>query len=211
MLSFVADFETLLQLSLHLCQFTCTPWNLGKKITFYHFSKKCPFSVFLHIEAQLSLKNACLPPVFFLDFSSPWYDLLVSHSHYLGKNASHYWAPSLNSRKPQAHPNRHNLLPFQKQFDRLIFYSKAQSSTAPNHIRIVLSFPTAWSLYSYWEEGTYYWFKYWQFPILYYNIFFIVIFSLSPFLLDSDARYLSGISWKRKRKEKRDFVGQSRK
>ena len=24
MLSFVADFETLLQLSLHLCQFTCT-------------------------------------------------------------------------------------------------------------------------------------------------------------------------------------------
>ena len=36
MLSFVAYFETLLQLSLHLCQFT-----------------KCLFSVFLHIEAQL--------------------------------------------------------------------------------------------------------------------------------------------------------------
>ena len=55
------------------------------KITSYHFSKKCLFSVFLHIEAQLSLKNAWLPPVFFLDFNSPWYDLLVSHSHYLGK------------------------------------------------------------------------------------------------------------------------------
>ena len=59
--------------------------KFGEKITFYHFSKKCLFSVFLHIEAQLSLKNAWLPPVFFLDFNSPWYDLLVSHSHYLGK------------------------------------------------------------------------------------------------------------------------------
>ena len=39
-------------------------------ITFYHFSKKCLFSVFLHIEAQLSLKNAGLTPVFFLDFNS---------------------------------------------------------------------------------------------------------------------------------------------
>ena len=128
-----------------------------------------------------------------------------------------YWCWSLlglkglHSSKPQATLNRHNLLPFQKQFDRLIFYSKAQSSTAPNHIRIVLSFPTAWFLYSYWKEGTYYWFKYWQFPILYYNIFFIVVFSFSPFLLNSDARYLSGISLKSKRKEKRDFLGQRRK
>ena len=40
------------------------------KITFYHFSKKCLFSVFLDIEAQLSLQNACLLPVFFLDFNS---------------------------------------------------------------------------------------------------------------------------------------------
>ena len=32
----------------------------GKK-TFYHFSKKRLFSVFLHIEAQLSLKNEWLP------------------------------------------------------------------------------------------------------------------------------------------------------
>ena len=40
------------------------------KITFYHYSKKCLFSVFLHIEVQLFLKNARLPPVFFLDFNS---------------------------------------------------------------------------------------------------------------------------------------------
>jgi len=32
--------------------------EFGEKITFYHFSKKFLFSVFLHIEAQLSLKNA---------------------------------------------------------------------------------------------------------------------------------------------------------
>ena len=44
---------------------------LGKQRTFYHFFKKRLFSVFLHIEAQLSLKNAWLPPVFFLDFNSP--------------------------------------------------------------------------------------------------------------------------------------------
>jgi len=50
MLSFVAYFETLLQLSLHLCQFTCT-LKFGEKITFYHFSKKRLFSVFLHFEA----------------------------------------------------------------------------------------------------------------------------------------------------------------
>ena len=47
MLSFVVYFETLLQYS--------GTWG---KLTFYHFSKKCFFSVFLHIEAQLSLKNA---------------------------------------------------------------------------------------------------------------------------------------------------------
>ena len=47
------------------------PFEFEEKITFYHFSKKCLFSVFLHIEAQLSLKNAWLPPVFFLDFNSP--------------------------------------------------------------------------------------------------------------------------------------------
>ena len=71
MLSFVAYFETLLQLSLHLCQFMCTLLNFGEKIPFYHFSKKRLFGGFLHIEVQLSLKNAWLPPVFFLDLNSP--------------------------------------------------------------------------------------------------------------------------------------------
>ena len=50
MLSFVAYIETLLQLTLHLCQFTCT-LKFGEKLTSYHLSKKCLFSVFLHIEA----------------------------------------------------------------------------------------------------------------------------------------------------------------
>ena len=50
------------------------------KNNFLSFKKKCLFSVFLHIEAQLSVKNARLPPVFFLDFNSGWYDLLVSQS-----------------------------------------------------------------------------------------------------------------------------------
>ena len=42
-----------------------------EKITFYHFSKKCLFSVFLHIEAQLSLKNAWLPQFFFWILIAP--------------------------------------------------------------------------------------------------------------------------------------------
>ena len=63
--------------------------KFGEKITFYHFFQKCPFSIFLHIETQLSLKNVWLPPVFFVDFNSPRYDLPVSYSHYLGKNTSH--------------------------------------------------------------------------------------------------------------------------
>ena len=55
------------------CNYHCIPASLREhseiwgKTTFYHFSKKCLFSVFLHIEAQLSLKNARLPPVVFLD------------------------------------------------------------------------------------------------------------------------------------------------
>ena len=63
--------------------------KFGEKITFYHFFQKFPFSIFLHIETQLSLKNVRLPPVFFVDFNSPRYDLPVSYSHYLGKNTSH--------------------------------------------------------------------------------------------------------------------------
>ena len=65
-----------------ICASSLVHSEIWGKITFYHFSEKCLFSVFLHniIEAQLSLKNAWLPPIFFLDFNSLWYDLLVSHT-----------------------------------------------------------------------------------------------------------------------------------
>ena len=84
MLPFVAYFETL-NITIIIAFVPAHVYSLkfGEKITFYHFSKKCLFSVFLHniIEAlQLLLKNAWLPPIFFLDFNSPWYDLLVSHT-----------------------------------------------------------------------------------------------------------------------------------
>ena len=52
-----------------ICASSRVHFEILGKITFYHFSKKRLFSVFLHIEAQLSLKNAWLPPVFFLDFN----------------------------------------------------------------------------------------------------------------------------------------------
>ena len=71
MLSFVAYFETLLQFIIALVPVHVYTLKFWEKITFYHFSKKRLFSVFLHIEAQLSLKNTWLPPVFFLDFNSP--------------------------------------------------------------------------------------------------------------------------------------------
>ena len=59
MLSFVTYFETLLQLSLHLCQLIhVNTLKFWEEISFYHFSKKRLFSVFLHTESQLSLKNA---------------------------------------------------------------------------------------------------------------------------------------------------------
>ena len=63
------------------CVWASHTLKFGEKNNFLSISKKCLFSVFLHIKAQLSLKNAWLPPVFFVDFNSPWYDLLVSHSH----------------------------------------------------------------------------------------------------------------------------------
>ena len=37
------------------------PFEFEEKITFYHFSKKCLFSIFRHIEAQLPLKNGGYP------------------------------------------------------------------------------------------------------------------------------------------------------
>ena len=72
MLSLVAYFEILLQLSLHFLPvlvYTLKFWE-KKKTFFIVFLKKRLFSSFFHIKAQLSLKNAWLPPVFFLDFNS---------------------------------------------------------------------------------------------------------------------------------------------
>ena len=76
MLPFVAYFETLniITIIAFFVPVHVYTRKFGEKITFYHFSKKCLISVFLHniIEAlQLSLKNARLPPIFFLDFNSP--------------------------------------------------------------------------------------------------------------------------------------------
>ena len=95
MLPFVAYFETLnIIIIISFVPVHVYTLKFGEKITFYHFSKKCLFSVFLHniIGAQLSLKNAWLLPIFCLDFDSPWYDLLVSHTTVViiwEKNTSH--------------------------------------------------------------------------------------------------------------------------
>ena len=69
MLSFVTYFETLLQLSLHSCQFTCT--------TFHHFSKKRPIQRFfsilkrsylwkIHGYPQFSFSNSIAPDMIYL-------------------------------------------------------------------------------------------------------------------------------------------------
>ena len=45
-------------------------------------------ALFRDITAQLSLKNAWLPPIFFSDSNSPCLDLLFPHSHKSPKNIS---------------------------------------------------------------------------------------------------------------------------
>ena len=73
MLPFVGYFETLnITIIIVFVPVHVYTLKFGEKITFHHFSKKCLFSVFLHniIEVQLCLKNAWLPPIFFLDFNS---------------------------------------------------------------------------------------------------------------------------------------------
>ena len=44
------------------------------------------YGVISQTEAQLSLKNAWLPPIFFLDTNSTFEDLLYLHSFKLRKN-----------------------------------------------------------------------------------------------------------------------------
>ena len=43
-------------------------------------------AISFQLEHQLSLKNAWLPPIFFLDSDSPCWDLVFPHSHNLRKN-----------------------------------------------------------------------------------------------------------------------------
>ena len=96
MLPFVAYFETL-DIIIIIAFVPVHVYTLkfgGENNLLSFFKKKCPFSIFLHniIEAQFSLKNAWLPPIFFLDFNSPWFDLLVSHTTVViswEKNTSH--------------------------------------------------------------------------------------------------------------------------
>ena len=45
-------------------------------------------ALFRDITAQLSLRNAWLPPIFFSDSNSPCLDLLFPHSHKPHKNTS---------------------------------------------------------------------------------------------------------------------------
>ena len=110
MLSFVAYFETLLQLSLHFCQFTSTLWNSGKKYIL-------PIQRFSPYWSTVISKNAWLPPVFFLDFNSPWYDLLVSNSRYLGQKYFPY-----RCRRPKCNKQSsglHNCLEFSQPLECL--------------------------------------------------------------------------------------------
>ena len=49
----------------------------------------CLISTIFQYWAPLSRKKAWLSPIIFLDFNTPHYNLLIPHSHYLGKNTSH--------------------------------------------------------------------------------------------------------------------------
>ena len=55
-------------------------------------------ALFRDITAQLSLKNAWLPPIFFSDSKSPCLDLLFPHSHKPHKNTSILVGTVLNKR-----------------------------------------------------------------------------------------------------------------
>ena len=60
-------------------------FNLEKKITIHCFVLYCFFEF---IVAKLSLKNAWLPPICFLDSNGPCLNLLFAHSDKPRKNTS---------------------------------------------------------------------------------------------------------------------------
>ena len=45
----------------------------------------CILELYTNIVHELSLKNAWLPPIFFLDFNSTWEDLPFLRNHKLGQ------------------------------------------------------------------------------------------------------------------------------
>ena len=57
----------------------------------------CILLLFRISVAYLSLKNAWLPPIFFLDFNSRYQDLLFPHSDKPGENTSFLVGTVLNS------------------------------------------------------------------------------------------------------------------
>ena len=61
----------------------------------------CILLIFKIIVAKLSLKNAWLLPIFFLDFNSRYQDLLFSHSDKPCKNTSLLVGTVLNATKRQ--------------------------------------------------------------------------------------------------------------
>ena len=52
------------------------------------YGNKTPYIALYCFFEILLLKNARLPPIFFLDFNSLWQDLLFPHSHKPRKNTS---------------------------------------------------------------------------------------------------------------------------
>ena len=51
----------------------------------------------LHIKVYLTLKNARLPLVFFLDFNSPWYDLRMAYGIVI------FWKKKKKKKKKPSH------------------------------------------------------------------------------------------------------------
>ena len=72
MLSFVSSlFRSLDTITIAFAPFNLYTLKFGK-----NFFLKMPIQhLSLHFKVHLTLKNARLPLVFFLDFNSPWYDL----------------------------------------------------------------------------------------------------------------------------------------
>ena len=72
MLPFVSSlFRSLDTITIAFTPFNLCTLKFGKNF----FSKNAYSALSLHFKVHLTLKNARLPLVFFLDFSSPWYDL----------------------------------------------------------------------------------------------------------------------------------------